>query len=295
MRELPDPMPMPHSLDGVKMPPDGTARPEAELGLRHGTKWMKSKAIGTSAPAGEDFGPYVEYLGEGIFPSFKLDFTNHIPFSTGGVHPHTGIVLFGLALNIRPEVIIETGTWYGYSTMFLARACELHQHGKVYTMDPQQKQIAREIRQNPYIECIPQASGDGLQTLLDRLGRVDLAFIDSWKRLALWELCVIEEFIPEGGMVVFHDTQLLNTGHTLYEAACSYFPDYDKMLLAGKQDPEHPHRYFGNADERGLFIMQKKRQRPFLEIPDSLSGQFGNQLLTRPISTGAFLAKGKAA
>jgi len=273
---------MPHSLDGVKMPPDGMAKPEAEPELRHGTKWMKSKAIGTSAPAGEDFGPYVEYLGEGVFPSFKLDFTNHIPFSTGGVHPHTGLVLFSLALNARPEFIIETGTWYGYSTMFLARACELHRHGKVYTMDPQQKQIAGEIRKNPYVECIPQSSEEGLQALLDRLGRADMVFIDSWKRLALWELCVTEEFIPEGGLVIFHDTQLLNTGYSLYKMASEYFPEYDMMLFSGAQDDTNPHRYTGNADERGLFIMQKRRRKAFLNVPDSLSDAWGEQQLVRP-------------
>ena len=286
MRELPDPMPMSHSLDGVKMPPDGTAKPEAEPELRRGTKWMKSRAIGTSAPAGQDFGPYVEYLGEGTFPSFKFNFTNRIPFSTGGVHPHTGLILFSLALNQRPAVILETGTWYGYSTMFLARACELHQHGKVYTLDPCQKQIAPEIKRNPYVECVPLTTGEGLQTLLERLGRVDFAFIDSWKRLSLWELCTIEEFIPEGGMVVFHDTQLLNTGRKLYETATKYFPEYDMMLLAGKQDRDHPHRYFGNADERGLFVMQKRVCHPFLNVPDSESVALGDSLLGKPVPGG---------
>ncbi len=268
------PYPVSHTIDGEKMPPDGMAQPLPDDG---DPPHMISRPVGNAAPAGDDFGPYIDYLGEGLFHSFKLDFTNQIPYSTGGVHPHTGLLLFALALNIRPDVIIETGTFIGYSTFFLAQACRFWRKGRVYTLDPDQKIIADQIKCNPFVECIPEKSVTGLVPLLQRVGQVDMAFLDSWKRLALWEFVMIEPYIVEGGCVVFHDTQLFNDGRTLYDIIEADFPQYDKMLFAGIPHIENTHRYHGNADDRGLYVLRKRNEDPFLDVRDADSDYFGKQ------------------
>ncbi len=265
------PYPLPHSIDGEQMPPDGTKQPDCDdRGM------MTSKPIGVSYPDGQDFGPFVHHIAEGLFHSFNLDFTHTIPYSAGGVHPHTGILLFALALNVHPDVIIETGTFYGYSTLFLAKACEIWGKGKVYSFDPEDKLIAPEIMDHPYVECIKARSDKGaLQNLLDEVKQVDFALIDSWKRLALYEFLLIEPYIVEGGVVVFHDTQFLNTGEELHRIIEKSFPQYDTMLFTGTPSEDDPHSYFGNADDRGLYVIRRKMEDPFQNVGDASTAEFG--------------------
>ena len=264
-----------HTIDGEKVPPDGTEQPLSEGG---GIACkMKSRPIGLSYPAGQDFGPYIQYCGEGLMPSFMLDFANNIPFSCGNVHPHTAIMLYALALNQRPKTIIETGTFYGYSTFFLAQALKLWNDpdSQLYTIDPDDSLISEAILRHPFITVVKARSELSIPTLISDLREkdsefaVDFAFIGSWKRLALAEFILIYPFIPYGGIVVFHDTQFLNTGHTLYTTIHNTYVqsgEFEQILFSGTPDPNNPHKYFGNADDRGLMVIRKKEPNPFLEV-----------------------------
>lgn len=265
------PYPEPHTVDGdpaKKLPPDGTYQPKT-IAEPNGLVWQAEHSIGVSYPAGQDFGPYVHRMGEGLSMSFSLDFTNDFPFSVAGVHPHTGIMLFALAFNTRPDVIIETGTQYGYSTFFLAKACEFWGQGMVYTIDPCDDNIRPEIKENPYIKCIKDKSYEALPGLLDTVKQVDIAFIDSWKRLALQEFMLIDPYVVKGGLVIFHDTQFLNTGHTLYDILHNRMPNYDKILFSGTPHVDNGHKYFGNCDSCGLYVMRKREDNPFLDVADA--------------------------
>lgn len=279
--------PTPHSLVGKpgKVPPDGDVQPDAEKRLRAGSRWMKDHAIGMSVSESGDFGPYINYKGEGLFHSFKLDFENTIPFSTGCTHPHVCLLLFSLALNLRPDVIVETGTFMGYSTLFLARVCDLWGQGMVYTFDPENKLIAPEIRNHPRVRCIHERSADGLPRLMEEVGQVDFAFLDSWKRLSLHELSMIVPFMVDGGIIAFHDTQWLNSGHTLYETLEGVAKtDFDTMLFAGVPHVDNPHHYHGHADDNGLYVLRKKTPHPFLDIPDADSQQYKHhQVMPRTV------------
>ena len=176
-RTFPGPYPEPHTVNsgqGGKMPPDGNAQPEHDGG---DPPLMTSHPIGVSYPAGRDFGPYTDHKGEGLYHSFRLDFTNQIPYNSGGIHPHTGLLLFALALNLRPDVIVETGTFFGTSTLYLAKACEVWRQGKVYTIDPAPQYVHPSILEHPYIEFIPGLSQVELPKLMDRVGQGDMAFL----------------------------------------------------------------------------------------------------------------------
>jgi predicted O-methyltransferase YrrM len=233
-------------------------------------------------PEGHDFGPYIEHKGEGLAPSFTLDLSHEVPYNAGGVHPHTALMLFALAVNLRPGVIVETGTFYGYSTIYLAKACDLWDQGTVYTLDPEDKLIAPCVKSHPRVQCIKERSVDCLPRLLTMLGQVDLAFIDSWKRLALWEFLQIAPFVPEGGLIVFHDTQLFNSGRTLHEAVRKVADGFDVMLFAGTPRDDNPHAYYGNADDRGLLVLRRREEDPYLDVADADNEAFGvNQVFPR--------------
>ena len=270
-------IPEAHTIDGKKVAPDGEKEPELDANLKH----MRSRPIGLSYPEGQDFGPYVQHCGEGMMSSFMLDFNNGIPFSCGNVHPHTALFLYTLALNQRPTTIVETGTFYGYSTWFLAEALRFWgDDGKIYTIDPEDKLIAKEVKEHPNVEIVTGRSEDVLPDFLDGLDRpIDFAFIDSWKRLALLEFRLIHPHIPEGGLACFHDTQFLNTGKTLYSICREAMENiYEFILFCGTPKKNNPHHFFGNADDRGFFVARKMEPDPFLNVWDANSATQGENL-----------------
>lgn len=277
------PYPTPHSIGKGKLPPDGDAQPRLTGDILLASTDKDDLGIGLSYDANGvngDFGPFIQRHGEGLPNSFNLNFTNTAKFSAGNVHPHTGLLLFALGLNLRPKAIIETGTFYGYSTLYLARICETWKEGKVYTIDTNDTLIEEEVRRNPYIECINGDSKEVLPRLLPELGEVQMAFIDSWKRIAWSEFRLIDPYLAEGGVVVFHDTQFLNTGKALYQAIMqNYSHRYDTMLFTGKPHKDNPHAFFGNCDDRGLFVIRKRpTESPFYNVPDYASRQLGANL-----------------
>ena len=269
------PYPESHSIDGEKMPPDGEKQPQADEG---NPPHMTDRAFGICQEEGNDFGPLIDHLGDGLFHSFDLDFTHSIPYSTGGVHPYTGLLLFSLALNMRPDVIVETGTFIGYSTFYLAKACEVGRKGKVYTFDPDQDMIAEDVKNNINVECIEGRTDAPIFTdTLKELGEVDFAFIDSWKRLAFYEFTQIDPYLVEGGIIAFHDTQLLNSGKELYQIISVNYPQYEQVLFTGIPHQDDPHHFHGNADHRGLYVLRKKpTDQPFLNVADANNNLYGS-------------------
>lgn len=255
------PRPEPHRHPrGGKWPPDGDKQPKTP---------DEQRGTGLSYSSG-DFSPYTQRLGEcpemwnDLIPSLDCK----IPFSAGNIHPHTAMVLWVLVVNMRPTVIIETGTFYGYSTWFLAQALHWWNEGTVYTIDPDFRYVAECVRQHPRVKMIPGRSLDVLPKLLyDLEGEVHFAFLDSYKRQALAEFQMLDKAIVPGGIVAFHDTQVFNTGKGLWSLLKTH-PHYDRMLFAGTPAVDNPHHYFGNADDRGLFVLRKREADPFLNVAD---------------------------
>lgn len=290
-----DQHPEAHTINEEKVPPDGGARPKHEgwsddKPMTASKPLMSSKPIGLSYAKG-DFSPYIQHCGEGLMPSFDLDFINDIPFSCGNVHPHTALMLFTLVLNQRPQAVVETGTSYGYSTWFIAQALQVWGEGIIHTIDVTDSLIAPEIHSHDHIQVHTGHSSNVLGPLCEELGEVQFAFLDSYKRLAYHEFQTVDPFIPPGGIVVFHDTQMLNTGRHLYTQIkhgreMKWAHSYEFILFSGLPHKDNPHKYFGNADDRGLFVLRKKpgdfQESQFLEVNDFDSARSGAGLLGKP-------------
>lgn len=267
----------PHTIAGGKLPPDGEAQPQTP---------HEQAGVGLSYPEGHDFGGggWIQRLGEcpRMWDNPAVSFRCDVPYSAGNIHPHTGMLLYALALNARPTVVIETGTFYGYSTWFLAEAMREWGEGTVYTIDPNISLASSGVRSHPHIKCINGYSYTVLLQLMPELGEVHFAFLDSYKRMALMEFLDICQYVVPGGMVVFHDTQVFNTGFELWKRL-SRLEGWDSMLLAGTPAVDNPHRYFGNADDRGLFLLRRREDDPFLHVADhgTHSEALAHKLFTR--------------
>ncbi len=94
-----------------------------------------------------------------------------------------GRLLSALSWMIRPERILEIGTYVGYSAMCLAEG--LTDNGKIITLDidDEIEDMAREyISQSPYASKIDFRIGDAVKLIPDMNEVFDLVFIDGNKR-----------------------------------------------------------------------------------------------------------------
>jgi predicted O-methyltransferase YrrM len=121
-------------------------------------------------------------------------------------------LLYGLALYLRPKVIVEAGTYQGHFAVVVAR---LLPECAVWTADPQSR-LGEGAEPNLHFV---RADFDAmLADQPDLRGQVDFAFIDSgppWAaeepemRWRHWTSC--KAFMRSGGIMACHDTNAATT------------------------------------------------------------------------------------
>lgn len=94
-----------------------------------------------------------------------------------------GRVLAMFSKMIRPDVILEIGTFTGYSALCLAEG--LSEKGKLHTIecdDELEDFIRKNFKESPYNEQIELHIGDAKNIIYDLYDTFDLIFIDADKR-----------------------------------------------------------------------------------------------------------------
>ncbi len=123
-------------------------------------------------------------------------------------HPETGRALYAICRASQARCVIETGTYWGYSTTYLAAAVEHSDGGKVWTFDLNPK-AGKHIphRYRPWVEV--QRGKPSTESLPEVLRRVipDLFFQDSLHDYAgvVEELRLIAPTLKPGAVCLFHD------------------------------------------------------------------------------------------
>ena len=121
-----------------------------------------------------------------------------------------------ILFELKPDVIIETGTAFGGGALFLATICDALNHGKVITIDiadqgqPLHKRITYLIGSSvsdEIIEKIKQSieNKDKILVILDS---------DHSKKHVLKELMIYNKFVPKGSYLIVEDTNV--NGHPVY-------------------------------------------------------------------------------
>lgn len=135
------------------------------------------------------------------------------------VSPEAGRFLYAVARASRPGAIVEFGTSFGISAIYLAAAVRDRGEGKVITTElhPGKAQKAREyIRDAGLADFVDLREGDALETLKDIQGKVSLVFLDGWKYLYLPVLKLLEPALTLGALVVADDLDLFPEVHKPY-------------------------------------------------------------------------------
>jgi predicted O-methyltransferase YrrM len=119
-----------------------------------------------------------------------------------------GRLLYVLVRAIQPRTVVEFGTSFGISTIYLAAAVTDNGTGHVYTSELSTKKVAAaqaNLEEAGVAEPVTILEGDALHTLADVAGPVGLVLLDGWKDLCLPVLRLLEPKLAPGALVAADD------------------------------------------------------------------------------------------
>jgi len=129
-----------------------------------------------------------------------------------------GHLLYALIRAARPKTIVEFGTSFGISTIYLAAAVRDNGEGKVITTEfiaEKAEKAAKNLTDAGLVDLVEFRVGDAIQTLRDPLpGPLDLLFLDGEKSMYVDVVKLLEPQMGPGCLVVSDNTD--------QEAASSY-------------------------------------------------------------------------
>jgi predicted O-methyltransferase YrrM len=116
-----------------------------------------------------------------------------------------GQFLYTLARGVGARRVVEFGTSFGVSTIYLAAAVRDNGGGVVIgsELHPEKVRRARaNLEEAGLASEVEIREGDALETLRDPGGAVDLAFLDGWKELYVPVLELLVPHLRRGALVV---------------------------------------------------------------------------------------------
>jgi predicted O-methyltransferase YrrM len=127
------------------------------------------------------------------------------------VSAEAGMLLYALARAIKPGTIIEFGTSFGISTLYLAAAVTDNGTGHVVTTELSEKKAAAargNLDEAGVGGAVTILAGDALTTLKDVRGPIELVLLDGWKDRCVPVLRALEPKLAPGALVAADDITL---------------------------------------------------------------------------------------
>ena len=161
----------------------------------------------------------------------------YMPVSRDG-----GQLLYALTRAARPQTVVEFGTSFGISTIFLAAAVIDNDAGQVVSTELSQKkldQAQQNLREAGVDGPVTLLAGDARETLAAVPGPVGLVLLDGWKDLYVPVLELLEPKLSPGALVIADDSSFASVaGYLAYvrDPARGYvtvgFPVEDGMEIS---------------------------------------------------------------
>ncbi|MEI9426492.1 O-methyltransferase [Mesorhizobium sp. Cs1299R1N3] len=122
------------------------------------------------------------------------------------VSPETGTLLYMLARSTGARIIVEFGTSFGISTLYLAAALRDNGGGRLITTEFESSKVMRakaNLREGGLIDLVEIREGDALETLsADLPETIDLLLLDGAKALYPEILGLVESRLRPGALVI---------------------------------------------------------------------------------------------
>lgn len=147
-----------------------------------------------------------------------------------------GRLMHALIIGLDAKVIVELGTSYGYSTLFLADAARAT-GGKVYSYDvaaDKQAYAGERLRQAGLFDRVEFRHGDAVKLLADQPGPVGFVLMDLWKDLYIPCLEQVAPLLRPGGVILADNMTFpaaARANADAYMAAVRAMPDMQAALL----------------------------------------------------------------
>jgi hypothetical protein len=124
------------------------------------------------------------------------------------VHPETAQALYSICRAVRPRWVFETGTYWGYSTAYLAAALAANQEGRLCTFDIYPKagnHVPPGLRH--WIEFYRGVSATTAMPPILEKARPDIFFQDSVHDFdgVKAEICTVAPYLTTKAVVLLHD------------------------------------------------------------------------------------------
>lgn len=154
----------------------------------------------------------------------RLYYDSHILARTRGTTLWLGIPVAKCPLDlwvyqeiiyeVRPDIIIESGTWCGGTALFLASICDLVGNGKIVSIDIEDKEGRPKHERIEYI-LGSSTSAATVEKVKELIKNKDIVIVildsDHQKEHVLSELNVYSRFVRKGGYIIVEDTNI--NGH----------------------------------------------------------------------------------
>ncbi len=129
-----------------------------------------------------------------------------------------GKMLYTLARSTNSRTLIEFGTSYGISTIYLGAAVRDNGSGRVITTEMNTAKARQAVKnfEEAGLSFIDLREGDALETLRNVEGPIDFVLLDGWKNLYLPVLQMIEPQLRSGALIVADDLDVFPDAHQPY-------------------------------------------------------------------------------
>jgi predicted O-methyltransferase YrrM len=127
------------------------------------------------------------------------------------VSRENGRFLYSVARSISAKRIVEFGTSYGVSAIYLAAALRDNGGGLLVGTELETGKVAKaaqHVAEAGLSQMVEIRAGDALQTLRHFSGDIDLLFLDGWKGLYLDVLHLVSGNLHEGSVVLADDLDI---------------------------------------------------------------------------------------
>ena len=122
-----------------------------------------------------------------------------------------GRFLYAVVRGAAPGCVVEFGTSFGISTIYMAAAIRDRGNGSIVTTElhaGKAESAASYFEQAGLSDVVDLRVGDALETLKNLEPKVSVVFLDGWKNLYLPVLHLLEPTLLPGALVVADDLNL---------------------------------------------------------------------------------------